>query len=35
VHLTRIMAKLGAASRAEAVSVAYTQGILAPTQSPT
>jgi DNA-binding NarL/FixJ family response regulator len=35
VHLTRVMAKLGAASRAEAVSAAYTQGILAPTQSAT
>src|SRR5262245_3037787 len=33
VHLTRVMAKLGAASRAEAVSAAYTQGILAPTSS--
>jgi DNA-binding NarL/FixJ family response regulator len=29
VHLSRVMAKLGAASRTEAVSAAYTQGILA------
>ena len=29
VHLSRVMAKLGAASRAEAVSAAYMQGILA------
>jgi DNA-binding CsgD family transcriptional regulator len=35
VHLTRVMAKLGAASRAEAVSAAYTQGILAPSQAET
>jgi DNA-binding CsgD family transcriptional regulator len=35
VHLTRVMAKLGAASRAEAVSAAYTQGILTPTQATT
>jgi DNA-binding CsgD family transcriptional regulator len=33
VHLSRVMAKLGAASRAEAVSAAYTQGILAPTRT--
>ncbi len=33
VHLSRVMAKLGAASRAEAVSAAYTQGILATDRS--
>jgi DNA-binding CsgD family transcriptional regulator/tetratricopeptide (TPR) repeat protein len=30
VHLSRVMAKLGASSRTEAVSVAYTRGLLAP-----
>jgi DNA-binding CsgD family transcriptional regulator len=31
VHLSRVMAKLGASSRTEAVSVAYARGLLAPT----
>jgi DNA-binding NarL/FixJ family response regulator len=30
VHLSRVMAKLGASSRTEAVSVAYTRGLLEP-----
>lgn len=30
VHLSRVMAKLGASSRTEAVSVAYSQGLLTP-----
>jgi DNA-binding CsgD family transcriptional regulator len=30
VHLSRVMAKLGASSRTEAVSVAYARGLLAP-----
>ena len=30
VHLSRVMAKLGASSRTEAVSVAYTRGLLVP-----
>ena len=30
VHLSRVMAKLGATSRTEAVSVAYTRGLLVP-----
>ena len=30
VHLSRVMAKLGAASRTEAVSVAYERGLLSP-----
>jgi len=30
VHLSRVMAKLGATSRTEAVSAAYTKGLLAP-----
>jgi DNA-binding NarL/FixJ family response regulator len=30
VHLSRVMAKLGAGSRTEAVSVAYARGLLAP-----
>jgi DNA-binding NarL/FixJ family response regulator len=30
VHLSRVMAKLGASSRTEAVSVAYSRGLLAP-----
>lgn len=30
VHLSRVMAKLGAGSRTEAVSVAYTRGLLTP-----
>jgi DNA-binding CsgD family transcriptional regulator len=30
VHLSRVMAKLGAASRTEAVNLAYTRGLLAP-----
>jgi DNA-binding CsgD family transcriptional regulator/tetratricopeptide (TPR) repeat protein len=33
VHLSRVMAKLGAASRTEAVATAYTRGLLAPTAS--
>jgi DNA-binding CsgD family transcriptional regulator len=28
VHLTRIMAKLGATNRAEAVAIAYERGLL-------
>ena len=31
VHLSRVMAKLGAASRTEAVSIAYARGLLSPT----
>ncbi|MFC4942664.1 helix-turn-helix transcriptional regulator [Pseudonocardia sp. GCM10023141] len=31
VHLSRVMAKLGASSRTEAVTVAYARGLLAPT----
>jgi DNA-binding CsgD family transcriptional regulator len=31
VHLSRVMAKLGASSRTEAVSIAYGRGLLAPT----
>ncbi|OZM80477.1 LuxR family transcriptional regulator [Pseudonocardia sp. MH-G8] len=31
VHLSRVMAKLGASSRTEAVSLAYARGLLAPT----
>ncbi|MDQ4007735.1 MAG: LuxR C-terminal-related transcriptional regulator, partial [Actinomycetota bacterium] len=31
VHLSRVMAKLGASSRTEAVSTAYTRGLLTPT----
>jgi DNA-binding NarL/FixJ family response regulator len=30
VHLSRVMAKLGVASRTEAVSAAYTKGLLMP-----
>jgi DNA-binding NarL/FixJ family response regulator len=30
VHLSRVMGKLGASSRTEAVSVAYARGLLAP-----
>jgi DNA-binding NarL/FixJ family response regulator len=30
VHLSRVMAKLGASSRTEAVTVAYERGLLAP-----
>ncbi|HVH21353.1 MAG TPA: response regulator transcription factor, partial [Pseudonocardia sp.] len=30
VHLSRVMAKLGATSRTEAVNVAYTRGLLTP-----
>ncbi|MCY7344097.1 MAG: response regulator transcription factor, partial [Pseudonocardia sp.] len=30
VHLSRVMSKLGAGSRTEAVSVAYARGLLAP-----
>jgi DNA-binding NarL/FixJ family response regulator len=30
VHLSRVMAKLGASSRTEAVSVAYSRGLLTP-----
>ena len=30
VHLSRVMAKLGATSRTEAVSIAYTRGLLCP-----
>jgi DNA-binding NarL/FixJ family response regulator len=30
VHLSRVMAKLGATSRTEAVSVAYSRGLLRP-----
>ena len=30
VHLSRVMAKLGAASRTEAVNLAYTHGLLTP-----
>ena len=30
VHLSRVMAKLGAASRTEAVSLAYSRGLLTP-----
>jgi DNA-binding NarL/FixJ family response regulator len=30
VHLSRIMAKLGASRRAEAVATAYERGLLAP-----
>ena len=30
VHLSRVMAKLGASSRTEAVTVAYARGLLAP-----
>jgi DNA-binding NarL/FixJ family response regulator len=33
VHLSRVMAKLGASSRTEAVSVAYSRGLLAPSGS--
>ncbi|MGI5127308.1 helix-turn-helix transcriptional regulator [Pseudonocardia sp. CA-107938] len=33
VHLSRVMAKLGASSRTEAVSVAYARGLLTPTGS--
>ena len=32
VHLSRVMAKLGAGSRTEAVSVAYARGLLAPAE---
>jgi DNA-binding NarL/FixJ family response regulator len=31
VHLSRVMAKLGAGSRTEAVSIAYARGLLSPT----
>ena len=34
VHLSRVMAKLGAASRTEAVNVAYTRGLLTPPAVP-
>ena len=34
VHLSRVMAKLGAASRTEAVNLAYTRGLLAPPAVP-
>lgn len=34
VHLSRVMAKLGASSRTEAVSVAYARGLLLPRSSP-
>ena len=34
VHLSRVMAKLGAASRTEAVSVAYARGLLSPGGEP-
>ncbi len=34
VHLSRVMAKLGASSRTEAVSVAYERGLLAAHQAP-
>ncbi|MBC8090761.1 MAG: helix-turn-helix transcriptional regulator, partial [Pseudonocardia sp.] len=30
VHLSRVMAKLGASSRTEAVSIAYSRGLLIP-----
>ena len=30
VHLSRVMAKLGVGSRTEAVSAAYTRGLLSP-----
>ena len=30
VHLSRVMAKLGAGSRTEAVGIAYARGLLAP-----
>jgi DNA-binding CsgD family transcriptional regulator len=35
VHLSRVMAKLGASSRTEAVSLAYARGLLAPAGQPT
>ena len=34
VHLSRVMAKLGATSRTEAVNVAYTRGLLTPPGGP-
>jgi DNA-binding NarL/FixJ family response regulator len=35
VHLSRVMAKLGAASRTEAVSIAYASGLLSGPLGPT